>query len=82
MFESGIETHLARQPFLKHGEKDEPYIKKSGVYFVKAQIVHEVKGAVEAVMQDKSQHTSYARAQRKNHVHELNELQDSPTSCV
>ena len=48
--ENGIETHLARHPFLKYGERHEPLIKKSGVYFVKAQIVHDVKGAVEAVM--------------------------------
>ena len=54
--ENGIETHVAEQPFLKHGERHEPLIKKRGVYFVKAQVVHEVKGAVGAVMQDKSQH--------------------------
>ena len=35
--ENGIVTHLARKPFLKHGERHEPLIKKN---------------AVEAVMQD------------------------------
>ena len=38
--DNGIETHLAKQPSLKNGERHEPLIKKSGVYFVKAQIVH------------------------------------------
>ena len=61
--ENGIVTHLARQPFLKHGERHEPLIKKSGVYFVQAQVVHEVKGVVEAVMHDKSQQISCVRAE-------------------
>ena len=42
--ENGIETHLAREPFSKYGEKHEPLLKTSGVYFVKAQIVHESQG--------------------------------------
>ena len=49
--ENGIETHLAKQPFLKYGERHESLIKTSGVYFVKAQIVHEVKGTVESCVQ-------------------------------
>ena len=61
--EYGIETHLVRQHFLKHGERHEPLIKKSGVYFVKAKVVHEMKGAVGAVMQDKSQQHSQIRAE-------------------
>ena len=31
-----IQTHLARQPFLKYGERHEPWIKKTEVYFAKA----------------------------------------------
>ena len=60
--ENGIETHLARQPLLKYGERHEPFIKKGGV-FVKAQIVHEVKGAVETVMQDERSQKSCVRAE-------------------
>ena len=63
LYENGSETHLARQPFLKHGERHEPLVKKSGVYFVKAQILHEVKGAVEAVLQDKGSPKSCVRAE-------------------
>ena len=74
--EKGIETHLVRQPFLKYGERHEPLIKKSGVYFVKAQIVHEVKGAVEAVMQDEGSQTPCMQAE------ELQMSQHSPKSCV
>ena len=59
---NGSETHLARQPFLKHGERHERLVKKSGVYFVKAQILHEVKGAVEVVLQDKGSQKSCVRA--------------------
>ena len=32
--EHGIETHLAREPFLKCGDRREPLIKRNGVYFV------------------------------------------------
>ena len=34
--EHGIETHLAREPFLKCGDRREPLNKRNGVYFVKA----------------------------------------------
>ena len=44
--ENGTETHLAREPFLKYGDRREPLIKKNGVYFVKAQIVHKIKGTI------------------------------------
>ena len=37
--EHGIETHLARAPFLKCGDRREPLIKSNGVYFVKAACV-------------------------------------------
>ena len=60
--ENGIETHLERQPFLKYGERHEPLIKKGSV-FVKAQIVHEIKGAVETVMQDKGSQKTCVRAE-------------------
>ena len=58
LFEKRVEPHLTNQHFLKHVERHEPLVKKSGVYFVKAQIVHGAKGAVEAVMQEKSQQHS------------------------
>ena len=37
--ENGMETHLAREPFLKCGDRREPLIKRNGVYFVKAACV-------------------------------------------
>ena len=64
--ENGIETHFARQPFLKYGERHEHLIKKSGVYFVKAQTVHEVKGAVESqVMRTNKSFTKVMRTSRR-----------------
>ena len=60
---NGVETQLARQPTLKHAERQEPLIKKSVAHFVEAQIVHEVMGAVEVVMQDQSQDNSCAQAE-------------------
>ena len=60
---NGIETHLARQTFLQYGEKHERLIKESGGYIVKAQIVHEVKGAVEAPMQDGGSQSSCVEAE-------------------
>ena len=78
-----VETQLARQPTLKHAERQEPLIKKSGVYFVEAQIVHEVMGAVEAVMQDKSEDNSCARAEG-SHMScvRAEALQNSQNSCA
>ena len=38
--ENGVETHLAKESFLKFGYGHEPLIRKSGVYFVKAQTVN------------------------------------------
>ena len=67
--ENGIESRLARQPFLKYGVKHEPLFKKSDVYFVKAEIIHQVEGAVEAVMQDHSPFNVENTLQ--NHVCEL-----------
>ena len=37
--EHGIETHLAREQFLKCGNRREPLIKRNGVYFAKAACV-------------------------------------------
>ena len=78
-----METQLARQHILKHAERQEPLIKKSGVYFVEAQIVHEVMGAVEAVMQDQSQDNSCAQAEG-SHLScvRAEELQNSQISCA
>ena len=61
--ENRIETRFVRQPFLKLGERHEPLIKKSGVYFAKTQIRLEVKGAVEAVMQDEGSQKSCVRGE-------------------
>ena len=47
----GVETHLAKQPFWRFGDGHEPLIRRSGVYFVKAQTVN----AVETVTQDESE---------------------------
>ena len=38
--ENGAETHLAKESFLRFGNEHEPLIRKSGVYFVKAQTVN------------------------------------------
>ena len=69
--------------FLKHGERHEPLIKKSGVYFVKAQVVHEVKGAAEVVMHDKSQQISCIRAEglQISRVR-AEQVQNSQISCM
>ena len=49
--EHGVETHLAKQPFLMFGDGHEPLIRRGGVYFVKAQTVN----AIETVTQDESE---------------------------
>ena len=49
--EQGVETHLAKESFLRLGDGHEPLIRKGGVYFVKAQTVN----AVEHTTRDKSQ---------------------------
>ena len=61
--EHGIETHLAGQPFLKCGERHAPLIKKSGVYSVKAQIVHEVKGTVDSCVRAEDSQKSCVRVE-------------------
>ena len=38
--ENGVEAHLAMESFLRFGDGHEPLIKRSGVYFVKAQTVN------------------------------------------
>ena len=48
LFENGTETHFAKEPFFKYGDRREPLIKKNGVHFVKAHIVHKVKGTIES----------------------------------
>ena len=53
--------------------RHEPLIKKRGVYFVKEQIIHEVEGAVAAVMQDKGSQNSCVRGEG---------LQQYQVSCV
>ena len=40
--EHGVETHLAKKSLLNFGDGHEPLIRKSGVYFVKAQTVNAV----------------------------------------
>ena len=60
----------------EYGEKQDPLVKKSDLYFIKAQIVHEVKGAVEAVMHDKGSQNSCLQTEG------LQNSQDSQKSCV
>ena len=38
--ENGVETHLAKESFLRFGNEHEPLIRKGGVYFVKVQTVN------------------------------------------
>ena len=38
--ENGVETHLAKESFLRFGDGHEPLIRRGGVYFVKAQTVN------------------------------------------
>ena len=38
--ENGVETHLAKESFLRFGDGHEPLIRKGGVYFVQAQTVN------------------------------------------
>ena len=38
--ENGVETHFAKESFLRFGDGHEPLIRKGGVYFVKAQTVN------------------------------------------
>ena len=40
LFENGVETHLAKESFLRFGNGHEPLIRKGGVYSVKAQTVN------------------------------------------
>ena len=54
--------------------------KKSGVYFVKAHIAHEVKGTVEAVMQDKGSQNSCVRAEGSQNS--CVRAEGSQNSCV
>ena len=61
---------------MKYGERHELLIKRSAVYFVTAQIVHEVKGAVEAVMQDEGSQKSCVQAEG------LQNSQNSHKPCV
>ena len=37
---TGVETHLAKESFLRFGDGHEPLIRKGGLYFVKAQTVN------------------------------------------
>ena len=61
--ENGTETHLARENFLRYGDRREPLIKKNGVYFVKAQIVHEVKVTTESCVRAGESPKSCVRTQ-------------------
>ena len=61
--ENGTETHFARENFLRYGDRREPLIKKNGVYFVKAQIVHEVKVTTESCVRAGESPKSCVRTQ-------------------
>ena len=62
MCENGTEAHLARTPFLKSGNERKPLIKKNGVYFVKAQIIHQVWGTIESCVRAEDAQKSFVRA--------------------
>ena len=49
--EHGVETHLARQPFLRIGDGQEPLIRRGGASFVMAQTMN----AIETLTQDDSE---------------------------
>ena len=67
---------------MKYGERQEPLIKKSGVYFAKAQIVHEVNGAVEAVIRAEDSQKPCVRAEdSQNSYIRIEGLQNSQNSC-
>ena len=78
--ENGTETHLAREPFLNYGDRREPLIKKNGVYFVKAQIVHEVKGTIESRVRAGESQKSCVRTQ-EIHVYTVEGLQNLKNPC-
>ena len=59
--EHGIETHLAREPFPKCGDRQEPLIKRNGVYFVKAA----------RVRAEDSQNQTYKQKIHKSGAYEL-----------
>ena len=75
--EKAIETHLASQPFLKCGDRREPLIRKGGVFFVRTQIVHEVK-------EDRSMNSCLRAgdSQNKNSCVRAGDSQNSQNSCV
>ena len=67
---------------MKYGERQEPLIKKSGVYFAKAQIIHEVNSAVEAVIRAEDSQMSCVRAgDSQNSNIRIEGLQNSQNSC-
>ena len=61
---------------MKYGERHKPWIKKSDVYCVMAQIVHEAKGAIEAVVRRRITKVMYVHELKihkihKSHAYEL-----------
>ena len=82
--ENGSETHFARQPFLKYGDRREPPIKKNVVYFVKAQTVLQMKGTIESYEQEihKYQENSCVRAVPTQFLHIFCTCAHLLVSCV
>ena len=62
-----VETHLAKQPFLRFGDGHEPLIRRRGVYFVKAQTVN----AVETVNKTNQKNHAFELKIRKSGAYEL-----------
>ena len=71
--ENGVETHLAKVPFLRFGDGHEPLIRKGCVYFVKAQTV---KACVRADgCTEKTREYEVKGAQKKIVAHKLMDSQ-------
>ena len=88
--ENGTEIHLARDPFLKYGDQPRTPDQENGVYFVKAQIVHKVKGTIESCVRAGDSQESRVRAgesqktcvQARNSQSSRVRAGESPKSCA
>ena len=66
--ENGVETHLAKESFLRFGNGHEPLIRKGGVYFVKAQTVNACVRADECTQKTREYEMTDAQ---KSHEYEM-----------
>ena len=80
--EHGIETHLAREQFLKCGDGREPLIKRNGVYFVKASCVRAGDSQNHASEQEIHKNDEYEQETHKSHEESCVRAEDSQKSYV